>query len=106
MAVQPGLCPTWPEILKIGFLFMRLIYQSFVDISEASVVCLEPLAYSLPMLRRPSVVSRLPPFLKIFSETAWPIKTKFHVESPRGRGKIACINGRGHMTKVAAAPII
>ena len=47
-----------------------------------------------------------PPFSKIFfSETAWPIKAKFYVEPPwEGRTKV-CINGPGHMTKMAATPI-
>ena len=37
--------------------------------------------------------------------TAWPIKAKFHVEPPGERGKKDCINGPGHMTKMAAIPI-
>ena len=46
------------------------------------------------------------PFSNIFSsETAWPIKAKFYVEPPwEGRTKV-CINGPGHMTKMAAMPI-
>ena len=40
-----------------------------------------------------------------YSETAWPIKAKFYVEPPwEGRTKV-CINGPGHMTKMAAMPI-
>ena len=60
-----------------------------------------------PSVRRPSasVVVR-PPFLKIFSsETAWPIKAKFYVELPWEGGTKVCINGPGHMTKMAAMPI-
>ena len=54
--------------------------------------------------RRPSVVC--PPFSKIFSsETAWPIKAKFHVEPPWEGGTKVYINGPGHMTKVATTPI-
>ena len=53
---------------------------------------------------RPSVVR--PPFSKIFSsETAWPIKAKFYVEPPCEGGTKVCINGPGHMTKMAAMPI-
>ena len=53
--------------------------------------------------RRPSV---RPPFSKIFfSETARPIKTKFYVEPPWEGGTKVCINGPGHMTKMAATPI-
>ena len=40
-----------------------------------------------------------------FSETAWPINTKFHVEPFwEGRTKVY-INGPGHMTKMASMPI-
>ena len=47
-----------------------------------------------------------PPFSNVFSsETAWPIKAKFYVEPPwEGQTKV-CINGPGHMTKMAAIPI-
>ena len=47
-----------------------------------------------------------PPFSKVFSsETAWPIKAKFYVEPPWEGGTKVCINGQGHMTKMAAMPI-
>ena len=36
------------------------------------------------------------------SETAWPIKAKFHVEPPGEEGTNVYINGPGHMTKMAA----
>ena len=49
--------------------------------------------------RRPSTISN------IFSETAWPIKAKFYVEPPWEGGTKVCINGPGHMTKMAATPI-
>ena len=39
------------------------------------------------------------------SETAWPIKVKFYVEPPWEGGTKVCINGPGHMTKMAAMPI-
>ena len=43
-----------------------------------------------------------PPFSKIFSETAWQIEAKFYVEPPlEGLTKV-CINGPGHITKIAA----
>ena len=49
---------------------------------------------------------RCPPFSNVFSsETAWPIKAKFYVEPPWERGTKVCINGPGHMTKMAAMPI-
>ena len=41
------------------------------------------------------------PFLNIFfTESAWPIKVKFHVES-FGKGNKDLCNGPGHMTKMA-----
>ena len=44
--------------------------------------------------------------LNIFSsETAWPIKVKFHMEPPWDGGTKVCSNGQGHMTKMAATPI-
>ena len=55
-----------------------------------------------PSSRRPSV----PLFSKIFfSDTTWPIKAKFYVEPPWEGGTKVCINGPGHMTKMAAMPI-
>ena len=47
-----------------------------------------------------------PPFSNVFSsETARPIKAKFYVEPPWEGGTKVCINGPGHMTKLAAMPI-
>ena len=47
-----------------------------------------------------------PPFSKIFSsESTGPIKAKFHVEPPLAGGTKVCINGPGHMPKIAAMPI-
>ena len=59
------------------------------------------------MLRRPlsSPPSWLSTILNIFSsEAAWPIKAKFHVDTPLEGGTKVCINGLGHMTKKAAMP--
>ena len=55
----------------------------------------------------PASVRRRPfTFSNIFSsETAWPIKAKFYVEPPWEGGTKVCINGPGHMTKMAAMPI-
>ena len=45
------------------------------------------------------------PFSKnFFSETAWPIKAKFYVDPPYEGGTKVCINGSGHMIKIAATP--
>ena len=60
---------------------------------------------SVVVRRRPSVVRPFT-FSNIFSsETAWPIKPKFYVESPWEGGTKVYINGPGHMTKMAAMPI-
>ena len=57
-------------------------------------------------VRRPSSVRRPFTFSNVFSsETAWPIKAKFYVEPPWEGGTKVCINGPGHMTKMAAMPI-
>ena len=49
---------------------------------------------------------RRPPFSKIFfSKTAWPIKTKFHMEPQWDGGTKICSRGLGHMTKMAVTPI-
>ena len=61
-----------------------------------------------PWIRRPSIRRRRRPFTfsNVFSsETAWPIKAKFYVEPPWEGGTKVCINGPGHMTKMAAMPI-
>ena len=52
------------------------------------------------VVRRTSTISNL-----FSSETAWPIKAKFYVEPPCEGGTKVCINGPGHMTKMAAMPI-
>ena len=60
-----------------------------------------------PSSVRPSSVVRPFTFSNIFSsETAWPIKAKFYVEPPWEGGTKVCINGPGHMTKMAAMPIM
>ena len=51
-------------------------------------------------VRRPSTISNI-----FSSETAWPIKAKFYVEPPWEGGTKVCINGPGHMTKMAVMPI-
>ena len=50
--------------------------------------------------RRPSTISYV-----FSSETAWPIKAKFYVKPPWEEGTKVCINGPGHMTKMASMPI-
>ena len=59
-------------------------------------------------IRRPSVRRRRRPFTfsNIFSsETAWSVNAKFYDEPPWEGGTKVCINGPGHMTKMAAMPI-
>ena len=53
-----------------------------------------------PWIRRPFTFSNI-----FSSDTAWPIKAKFYVEPPWEGGTKVCINGPGHMTKMAAMPI-
>ena len=62
------------------------------------------------MVRRPSSVvchrHRPSTISNVFSsETAWPIKAKFYLGRPWKGGTKVCINGLGHMTKMAAMPI-
>ena len=65
------------------------------------------MAYSIPMLRRPS--SSL--FIRshcsnvFFFETTWPFRVKLHIEHPLEEGTKVCMNGQGHMTKMATIPI-
>ena len=51
------------------------------------------------------IVRHRPHSLNISSETAWPIKVKFHMEPPWDGGTKVCSNGPGHMTKMATMPI-
>ena len=53
-----------------------------------------------PSVVGPSTFSNI-----LSSKTAWPIKAKFYVEPPWEGGTKVCINGPGHMTKMAAMPI-
>ena len=77
--------------------------HSFISSPEPSGSQGELIVY--PSSQRPSVGVR-PPSLKIFSsEIAWPIKAIFYVEPPWLGGTKVCINGPGHMTKMAAMPI-
>ena len=57
-----------------------------------------------PSSRRPSSVRR-PRSLNIFSETAWPVKVKFHMEPLWDWGTKVCSKDPGHMTKMTAMPI-
>ena len=63
-------------------------------------------AYSIGMFRRPSVRRRPSSTIsKIFSETAWPIKLNFHLESPWEKGKRVFSRDLGYMTKMATTLI-
>ena len=61
---------------------------------------MDPASVVRPSVRRPFTFSNI-----ISSETAWPIKAKFYEEPPWEGGTKVCINGPGHMTKMAAIPI-
>ena len=59
-----------------------------------------PSSLSIVVVRRPFTFSNV-----FSSETAWPIKAKFYVEPSWEGGTKVCINGPGHMTKMATMPI-
>ena len=66
----------------------------------------ELIVYPCSGVRRRRCRRRCPPFSNVFSsETACLIKAKFYVEPPWEGGTKVCINGPGHMTKMAAIPI-
>ena len=65
-----------------------------IPMDPASVVVVRPSSV------RPSTFSNI-----FSSETTWPIKAKIYVEPPWEGGTKVCINGPGHMTKMAAMPI-
>ena len=47
----------------------------------------------------------MPDAAKGKKKTTWLIKAKFYVAPPLEGGTKVCINGPGHMTKMAAMPI-
>ena len=53
------------------------------------------------MLRRPSLYVRSQSS-NVFYEITWPFIIKLHIEHPQEGGTKVCINGHGHMTKMAA----
>ena len=65
----------------------------------------ELIVYPWSGVRRHLSSVRRPQCSNIFSETAWPIKTKFHVEPPWVGGTKFCSRHLGHMTKMATTPI-
>ena len=66
----------------------------------------ELIGYPWSCIVRPASVHRPSTISNVFSsETAWPIKAKFYVEPSWEGGTKGCINGPGHMTKMAAMPI-
>ena len=92
------------------------LYQTNSEVSVYRTI--SPLVFSSPeslgsqgeLIVYPSSVRRrrchpLFTMLKIFSETAGPIKAKFYVEPPWVGGTIFCSPHLGHMTKMAATPI-
>ena len=83
-----------------------ILFQYFFLIYSILFSSPEPKAHwwAYRVGRPPSSVCR-PHSLNISSETAWPIKVKFHKEPPWGGGTKVCSNSPGHMTKMAAMPI-
>ena len=83
-------------------MFLMLFFHSYLLAHRSRRLTGELIGY--PWIRRPSSVRPFT-FSNISSETAWPIKAKFYVELPWEGGTKVCINGPGHMTKMAAMPI-
>ena len=90
----------------VGYLMMRLIclYITCTCISLPKLLGTggELIVYPCSIVRRcRSHFSK-----NFFSETAWPIKFKFHVSIlKKGEPKFVFINGPGHVTKMAARAI-
>ena len=94
--------------------FLKLFYLLTITV-QGYAYCLfsspEPkahrLAYSIPMLRRPSFVgiNNFKHLLLQNSKTACRIKAKFYVEPPWVGGTKVCSRHLGHMTKMAATHI-
>ena len=93
-------------------------WETYQESKRTSLICNQPTLFSsleplgsqgelivYPSSRRPCAVVVRPPFSKIFFKTAWPIKAKFYMEPPWEGGTKVCINGPGHMTKMAPTPI-
>ena len=125
MITLSGLCQTWSETPKTGFVVTRLIYQGHLFLaavlffSENGIVFLfmhifsspepkahgELIGYPWSGVRRPSVCPSFTISNIFFSKTAWPMKAKFYVEPPLIRGTKVCSRHLSHMTKMAATPI-
>ena len=94
------LVASWTDVAgQEGFDTMKLSYQYAIGKETSFFSSPKPLV---------SVVHRLSSTHNsniFFSETAGPIKTKFHMEPPGDGGTKVCSGGLGHMTKMAAMPI-
>ena len=94
-----------PQIIFYHF-FHKLnsvIFQAFLAHLSRRLIG-ELIVYPFSGVRR--CRCRRSQFSNIFSsKTAWLIKAKFNVEPPWEGGTKVCINGPGHMTKMAAMPI-
>ena len=100
MSIQP---PSIIMAVKIKIFLMKNchIFSSPEPLGSQGELIVYPCSgVRPPSVRRPSTISNI-----FSSETAWPIKAKFYVEPPWEGGTKVCINGPGHMTKMAAMPI-
>ena len=63
--------------------------------------------YSISMLWRPAslLFVRSQCSNVFFYSATWPFVVKLHIEHPLEEGTKVCINGQGHMTKMATIPI-
>ena len=87
-----------------GMLWLFRVFSSPEPLGSQGELIVYP--YSGVRCRRCRRRCRRQQCLNIFSsETALPIKAKFYVEPPWEGGTKVCINGPGHMTKMAAMPL-
>ena len=89
-----------PQLICIFiFSYTKTVFLMIISSTEPKA---HRRAYSVPMVRRPSV--RRAQCLNISSEIAWPIKAKFIVEPPWVGGTKLCSRHVGLMTKMPPIP--
>ena len=91
------------KCLVLIFLFVFKLSSVFISSPEPSGSQGELIVYPYSGIRCRR--RRRQQCLNISSETALPIKARFYMEPPLEGGTKVCINGPGHMTKMAAMPI-
>ena len=109
-ALQTGRsCKETCSVTLVCLLYMELLFSREISLSRFLAHLSRRLIGELIVYPCSGVCRHCrgrPPFSNVFSSvTAWPIKAKFYVEPPWEGGTKVCINGPGHMTKMAAMPI-